>query len=602
MNRKSKEAEFSRLFTRWADAISPDKVLAEYPRPKLVRKSFYNLNGLWNYAFTEENEIPKQFEGLILVPFSPESELSGVGRQLLPNEFLWYQNEFKMEKNGGKRLLLHFGAVDQGCKVYVNRKFVGKHVGGYLPFTFDITDYLEDGQNELLVMVKDYSDTSYHARGKQRLLRGGMFYTAQSGIWQTVWMEWVCQNYVEELKITPQYDDERVEIFLCTEKRVKGEIRIYAEKDLITGSYFHSNEKFVLSIPEMRSWSPEDPFLYTVEIEIGEDVLSSYFAMRKCSVGKDKNGISRLMLNNQPYFHNGILDQGYWPEGLYTAPCDEAIIYDIKKMKELGFNMLRKHSKIEPERWYYHCDRLGMLVWQDMVNGGSSYKMFFTCYLPNMLPKVLKKMRDNRYHLFGREDEKGRIEYKRELKEMIKHLYHYPSIVMWVPFNEGWGQFDAEQITELIRRQDEYRTVDQASGWFDQNGGDVKSVHNYFHRFHMPVCEERPVVLSEFGGYACQIKGHSFCEKIYGYRAFRTQEKLTSGYERLIRKEIIPSLAKGLSAAVYTQLTDVEEEVNGFLTYDREILKIDEDRIKKCNEELYGVFEKCTRKETIEFP
>lgn len=580
----------TRLTTPFIDHMDKNNILQEYPRPNLKRKSYINLNGCWDYAITKTTDMPHVFDGKILVPFSPESLLSGVKKIVKPQDYLWYHKEFNTpHKEEDDRVILHFGAVDQYAYVYVNGQLVISHIGGYLPFEVDITPYLNEDNciNHLIVLVRDVTDTSYHARGKQKLKPSGMFYTPCSGIWQTVWMECVPYSYVKRMKITPDYDEGTLALDLdieegCEDTRI--EILIY-DKDLKEQVYegtFSLYETIKFEIMDFRAWSPEDPYLYHLYVTVGKDEIESYFAMRKFSVDMDEEGINRLFLNNAPYFHNGLLDQGYWPDGLYTAPTDRALQYDILKAKELGFNMLRKHAKIEPLRWYYHCDRIGMLVWQDMVNGGTEYNTNFVTYFPNIFPMIASKIKDNRYHLFSRIDKEGQKEFIQELRETVTLLYNYPSIAMWVPFNEGWGQFDSHLAVEEIRKIDTTRTIDQASGWFDQNGGDVKSHHVYFTSFKFKP-EKRAVVLSEFGGYVYRVKGHYYSEMSYGYRTYKSKQELTRAYKKLYLSKIIPAKKKCLSASVYTQLTDVEEEINGLITYDRKVVKIDEKVIKKIN-------------------
>lgn len=575
---KSKKASTNQLYTKWGEELKENKVLTEYPRPQLKRDSYIPLNGLWNYAITKERELPNHYDGRILVPFSPESALSGVERQVMPKDYLWYERRIRVKEiKANSRLLLHFGAVDQYARVFVNRKKAGSHMGGYLPFSLDITDLLVKGKNEILVMVRDSSDTSYHSRGKQKLLRGGMFYTAQSGIWQSVWMEWVPDYYIENLRITPLYEESMVQLEITMNNQKEGpEVPVWiqvTEQERLILSNEDSGNKLLIPMPDFIPWSPENPHLYGLTVGVGEDRVESYFAMRKVEVKKDEKGIPRIFLNGKVYFHNGVLDQGYWPDGLYTAPSDEAMIYDILTMKKLGFNMLRKHIKVEPLRWYYHCDRLGMLVWQDMVNGGTSYNMLFLGYLPNFFPRVAERIKDNWYPFFSRRNEKGRQEWKEDLSGTIEHLYNSPSIVVWVPFNEGWGQFDSEEAVRLIKTMDSTRLIDQASGWFDQKGGDFKSIHNYFRKLHI-VTEKRAVVLSEFAGFACPATGHMFSKNIYGYKIYRKREDLEKAVFKLYKEEMPALIEMGLSAAVFTQLSDVEEEINGLMTYDRKVLKV----------------------------
>lgn len=587
------------LKTKWAEQVDSEHVLAEYPRPLLQRESYVNLNGYWDYGITGEGEPLKSYEGRILVPFSPEAALSGVGRQLKPRETLWYRRRLPQEITPlkGRRWLLHFGAVDQYAVVSVNGKAVKRHLGGYLPFSVDITDFLKESGNELTVQIRDYSDAFYYSRGKQKLKRGGMFYTAQSGIWQTVWMEQVPETYIKELKVTPMYDESAflVKVMLADGLRGRGELK---ESRRIKAAVILSSEEMqplqiegyvseYIRIPvlDMHSWSPEDPFLYDIQVIAGEDRVRSYAAMRKISVEKDGNGIARMFLNNRPYFQRGVLDQGYWPEGLYTPPCDEAMINDIQTMKDLGFNMLRKHVKIEPQRWYYHCDRLGMLVWQDMVNGGRSYQSWYVTYLATAMEYFHLRMHDCALWLLGRKDETGRRQFVAEMRETIRVLYGHPSIVTWVIFNEGWGQFHAESVTQIARETDKSRLIDQASGWFDQGGGDIRSIHDYFFPLHIKA-EKRVTALTEFGGYSMSVSVHHMYRKVYGYRIYRKKSELTRGYREWIEREILPNMERGLSATVYTQLSDVEEETNGLLTYDREVLKLEEETVRELNEKM----------------
>lgn len=573
--------EHQQLYTEWGEQLNTEHILEEYPRPQLKRDSYINLNGYWDYCFTEDSVMPEQYQGKILVPFSPESVLSEVNRQLRPDEVLWYERTLWFDtKYEGKRCILHFGAVDQYCEVFINYNKVMEHMGGYLPFSVDITEDIIEGYNVLTVKVIDYSELSYHSRGKQKLKRGGLFYTAQSGIWQTVWMEWVPEVYITNLRITPRVNQSAVELEIFRNKNeinTKEEVviytvKIYANKQLVQ-SYISSEAIFTVPLEAFQYWSPDNPFLYDLVVTVGEDRIESYFAMRKVEMKKDTEGIPRIFLNNRPYFQNGILDQGYWPDGLYTAPSDEALQFDIRKAKELGFNMIRKHIKIEPLRWYYHCDRLGMLVWQDMVNGGDEYNMLLVGYLPTFFPRFGSLIKDKHYRLLSRKDPEGRREWTKECIETVNLLYNCPSIIVWVPFNEGWGQFDAKIITKRIRERDHTRLIDHASGWFDHKSGDLKSIHNYFHKLKV-VPDKRAVVFSEFGGYACYIKDHSYSWMVFGYRIYLTKEDFNKAFQTLYQDEIKKLIPKGLSAVVYTQITDVEDEVNGLLTYDRKVCKV----------------------------
>lgn len=575
------EEKSVQLFTQWGENLNPGEVLTQYPRPQLVRDNYTILNGYWNYCISTEPVMPVNYDGTILVPFSPESILSGVNRELKPNEILWYERIVYIEEiPKRKRCILHFGAVDQYCEVYMNHQKVGKHMGGYLPFELDITKMIEVGVNLLSLKVVDVSDTSYHTRGKQKLKRGGMFYTAQSGIWQTVWMEWVAQTYIKSLKITPMYDEQKIKVEVhINEDEEAGkrsnilyEVGIYDDQKLVQ-MIQNSTPDITIPFTGFISWSPQNPKLYDLVIKAGEDMVESYFAMRKIEIKQDQAGIPRIYLNNQNYYQNGVLDQGYWPDGLYTAPSDEALIFDIMESKRLGFNMIRKHIKIEPLRWYYHCDRLGMLVWQDMVNGGESYHTLLVGYLPTLLPFVANKIKDYHYHWFGRKNKEGRKEWIQECRDTIEHLYNCPSIVLWVPFNEGWGQFDAHKVYDMIHEMDSTRLIDHASGWFNQKCGDFDSIHNYFHPMKS-VIKKRPYILSEYGGYACSVKEHTFSDKIFGYRIYLTTGDFNTAVHRLIEEDIQKLIKEGLSASVFTQLSDVEDEINGLFTYDRKICKV----------------------------
>lgn len=582
-----------KLLTPFAEKMDKSLPLNDYPRPQLERDSFLNLNGEWDYAIIKKSEAFSAYQGKILVPFSPETILSGVERIVTDEDKLYYHRTFDFKKTSD-RTLLHFGAVDYECEVKLNGKTVGTHTGGYTPFIFDVTDAIVDGKNEIEVKVTDPGDKGTQARGKQSSKRGGIWYTPQSGIWQTVWIEEVCQNYIEKIKMTPDIDAGTLAVELKFAEKVekatitvfdKGETKLTAE--IVDG-------KVLLPMGDFVCWSPENPYLYDAEIVAGEDKIKTYFGMRKFSIGKDQEGISRLFLNNAPYFHNGLLDQGYWSDGMYTPATDEAMIYDIAKMKEMGFNMLRKHIKIEPLRWYYHCDRIGMIVWQDMINGGGIYSPMATMIRPaftlGLLNRNLMKKDDERfYKYFSREDEKGREEYYVDADRMIDLLYNVVSLSVWVPFNEGWGQFDAKKAYEFFRERDNTRIIDHASGWHDQGIGDLNSFHIYFTALSFPKYnryDERPIVLSEFGGFSMQVKGHMYNEeKFFGYRRFYEQEKFEQAMVKLFDK-IHDRIQKGLSATVYTEVSDVEDECNGLLSYDRRVVKINVELMKKINERI----------------
>ena len=572
------------MLTKWGSALDATAILPEYPRPQFQRKNFTNLNGAWEYAITGVSAQlpPERFDGVILVPFSPESELSGVQRTLKPNECLWYRRYLEAPlgfDSNAEELLLHFGAVDQFAEVRLNGVTLINHAGGYLPFTVPLSDMLLPGvANELLVRVRDETDACCWSRGKQSSTPGGIWYTPQSGIWQSVWMERAPKRRIEALRMTPLFDKSSVEVIVTTNCNSAGTI-LFEGKEIP----FSDGLPVKIDMVGFTPWSPENPKLYDIAFTMERDHVESYFAMRKFSVEQDSAGVPRLFLNNAPYFHSGVLDQGYWPDGLYTAPSDEAMVYDITLMKSMGFNMLRKHIKIEPLRWYYHCDRLGMLVWQDMVNGGGIYRKD-TISLPLVFGNAHD---DSDYAYFSREEVRGREAYTRELRQTVQLLYNSPCVAMWVPFNEGWGQFDANKAVDEIRALDATRTIDHASGWHDQQGGDVKSLHVYYkpYRFKKDA-KGRAVVLSEFGGYSYHIAEHSFSDKEFGYKRYKNASALMDDVEALYAREVIPAKARGLSAAVYTQLSDVEQETNGFVTYDRAVVKFDEARMRAINAKL----------------
>ena len=582
----------SNIRTPWFDKVDRRLPLAEYPRPQFERKDWICLNGEYDYAITGDTaDAPKKYDGKILVPFSVESELSGVGKALLPEQRLWYRRKFTVGKEfSGKEALLHFGAVDWQCSVWVNGKLVGEHTGGYNPFTFNITDVITEGENELVVKVFDPTDAGHQQRGKQILVTKGFWYTATSGIWQTVWLEPVNRCRIDSLRLVPDIDEGVIRINIKRTCKCGG--KLYAkvlEGDKVV---FDSEiaDKAAIPVPDARLWSPEAPFLYTLLLTLdcnGEkDEVSSYFGMRKFSIVKDSAGIPRLGLNNKPYFQRGLLDQGYWPESQLTPPTDEAMIFDIEKMKELGYNMLRKHIKEEPLRWYYHCDRLGMLVWQDMISGGQ----YIGNVLAGVLPNINIHVKDSKYKSFKRDKPEWRQEFKDELFGMIDNLYNCVSICCWVSFNEGWGQFDAKEIGTAIKNYDPSRFVDHASGWHDQGGPEFKSIHKYILPVHAPTARRtagRPIVLSEYGGYSWNIVEHAWNPKrSFGYIMFKNSEKLSAAYKRLHESQVIPLINKGLCATVYTQVSDVEFEVNGIYSYDRKILKLDADTVRAVNAKL----------------
>ena len=585
--------------------------LAEYPRPAMRRDSCEILNGPWQYAITQTAEYPAAWQGSILVPYSPEAPASGVGRTLQPGQWLHYHRLFAPPAGEGGRVLLHFGAVDYACAVQVNGHLAGGHRGGYWPFTLDITDLLNGtGRNSLWVAVQDPTGHGTQARGKQTLKPGGMFYPAQSGIWQTVWLERVPDNYIQTLTVTPDYDARTVTVRVHTAKP-GGAVNLWAmvrAGGVTIAEDWGSDEadqdgEVTLNIPEEHffPWSPDTPFLYDLTVgtnqgeEAGLDTVHSYFALRKWSCAPDAHGVLRFCLNDKPILLNGLLDQGYWPEGLYTPPSDAAVGRELSEVKALGFNLLRKHAKIEPQRWYYHCDRLGLIVWQDIVNGGSAYNLWFVTYLTNVLQPLLRRFPDGKAcrRLLSRAKPAGREEYAHELADTVQALRCHPCIACWVPFNEGWGQFDAGKAVQALRTLDGTRLVDEASGWFDQGGGDVHSLHNYFYPLRIRP-QKRTVALSEYGGIAWPMPGHEPPHKTYGYGTAKDRQELTARYKKLQLKTVLPQLEKGLSALVYTQLTDVEDEVNGLFTYDRAAVKPDANAVRSVNAALAAEFARAT--------
>lgn len=580
------------MYTRWGAELDKNCPLDEYPRPQMRRDSWLCLNGVWQYAIREVGEPePEAYDGDIVVPFSPESVLSGVKRQLEPDETLWYKRSVRFERPDGQRLLLHFGAVDQRCTVYCNGKEAGSHSGGYWPFCFDITELVGEGDNTLVVAVTDDSDTGVEAYGKQRLERGGIWYTAQSGIWQTVWAEYVPPQYITDIKITPDCKNAEAKFRIAFKDNTdipEYRIQIFADGQHIWEGSF-KEETAVMPMRDFQYWSPDDPFLYKVKITAGDDTVKSYFGMREFGAVRDAKGHWNFALNGKPLFLTGLLDQGYWSDGLYTAPSDEAMAWEISELKRLGFNMLRKHIKIEPLRWYYHCDRLGMLVWQDFVSGGGPYKPLVT----QVLPFVNIRLKDKRLRLFGRLNEKGRSVFIRDMARTVKLLQNAVSVAVWVSFNEGWGQFDALRISRTLKNMDTSRLVDHASGWHDQGGGDFLSRHIYYKKYRLREDKNRRIqALTEFGGYSCPVNGHMASDTLFGYRMYENADELTEAYEQLFKLDVLPAAKQGLAVSVYTQLSDVEDEINGLFTYDREVMKLREDAVRRINDML-----KSTEKE-----
>jgi hypothetical protein len=564
-----------KIMSRWAGKVKPDNVLGEYPRPQMVRKDWQNLNGLWEYAIAgKDTSRPQYFDGWILVPFAIESALSGVGKPVGPDNKLWYRHNFQINpKWNGKMILLHFGAVDWDCDVWVNGKFLGNHKGGYDPFSFDITSALKPAeQQEIVVSVWDPTDTGKQPRGKQVLRPEGIMYTSVTGIWQTVWLEPVSQSYINKIKITPDVDHQKLAVVVDVHGETVGiSYNATAKAGLFSANAVSTQNSLMLDIQNPKLWSPQSPFLYDLKVQIIKDgkaidEVDSYFGMRKISLGKDNKGITRIMLNNEFVFQYGPLDQGWWSDGLYTAPTDDALKSDIQILKDIGMNMLRKHVKVEPARLYYWCDKLGILVWQDMPSGDQGIG-----------PKDPDIQRTP----------ESAAQYESEWKSIIGDLYNHPSIIMWVPFNEGWGQFDTARITAMTKTLDPTRLVNNASGWTDRGTGHVHDMHKYPGPGMYPVEEGRAQVLGEFGGLGLPISGHTWQnEKNWGYVSYKDSQKLTNAYLDLMFK-LRPLIDDGLCAAVYTQTSDVEVEVNGLLTYDRAVLKMDKKRLIEAHKKLY---------------
>lgn len=565
------------LTTPWTSKVNPGHVLPDYPRPQMVREGWQNLNGLWNYTITPIlSDRPAAWQGKILVPFPIESDLSGVKKAVGPEEILWYQRTFTAPNLANKRLLLHFGAVDWKTSVWVNGRKVGTHQGGYDAFSFDITSALQKGRQQIVVKVWDPTDKGFQPIGKQTLNPRGIWYTSTTGIWQTVWLEAVPQNAIERLKITPDIDAKTATVIVSSTDQATGySVRAIAldHGKKVAESKGALNESLTLQLNNMKLWSPDDPFLYDLTVSLyrnGQkvDEVKSYFGMRKISLEKDDNGVPRLFLNNKALFQFGPLDQGFWPDGIYTAPTDDALKFDIQSTKDWGFNMIRKHVKVEPQRWYYWCDKIGMLVWQDMPSGDK--------HIQTKDPDI-QRVAQSSYN------------FKKEWKNLIDEHYNHPSIVTWVPFNEGWGQFETAAIAELTKKLDPTRLVDATTGWADRNVGDMHDKHDYPGPGMFPASSDRASVLGEFGGQALIVKDHiwltDFTKAPSHFKTSQSESALHEKYDLMI-DSLMQLKKKGLAAAVYTQTTDVEIEVNGIMTYDRKVMKFDKDHFKKINSEV----------------
>lgn len=579
-----------RIMTQWAEDIDPSQPLPEYPRPQMKRENWQNLNGMWDYAIrSKDSGMPEGIDGKILVPFAVESALSGVAKEVGADNELWYFKEFEVDRNMRRgEVLLHFGGVDWEAEVFVNGKSAGIHKGGYDPFYFEIGGLLRSGRKqELAVRVWDPSDEGPQPRGKQVREPRGIWYTPVTGIWQTVWLETVPQQYISGIKTTPDLDAGSITVeadIRSAKADQKVQVRLFDGEKMISEQMVDPAEAAVLRVDNPKHWSLDEPFLYDLEINLVQgrrtvDQVKSYAALRKISMEKDADGIQRMLLNDEFVFQYGPLDQGWWPDGLYTAPTDEALVFDIVKTKEMGFNMIRKHVKVEPARWYYHCDRMGMLVWQDMPSGDMGNRW------------------ESRPGIIGKGTEKDRTPeseaiFREEWKAIMDANYNFPSIVVWVPFNEAWGQFKTQEIVEWTMNYDPTRLVNSASGGNFTPYGQIMDMHNY----PDPVMpdpaiygKDQIIVLGEYGGLGLPVEGHTWQEKDnWGYQSFKNKDELKERYHQLIR-DLKPLISKGLSAAVYTQTTDVEVEVNGLMTYDREVIKFDPSFLKNLHEELYRI-------------
>jgi len=592
--KSNKQFTINNLATQWAEKINKRSPLCEYPRPQMIRDNWQSLNGIWDYAVTKkQTSCPENMDGIIVVPYAIESNLSSVCRKFTPDEKLHYKRQFTVNNiKPGSRVLLHFEAVDWKCEVFVNNNQVGTHTGGYIPFSIDITDSILIGDNNLIVSVTDPTDSNWQQRGKQVLEPTTIWYTATSGIWQTVWLEIVPENHIESLKTTPNLTESSVQIIAFTDYSSNVNIKILNENKTITEINGKTNIANTISIPSPHLWSPDDPFLYQLEITTETDSVKSYFGMRSISLKMDKTGRNMMLLNETSIFLNGPLDQGYWPESGMTPPCDEAMVFDLQSMKNLGFNMIRKHIKVESRRWYYHADRLGLLVVQDMPNGGKGIVDHVGALVKTIFGNAPKDDNPTSYHFADRSSIVSRQNFESELDEMIIHLRNHPSIVIWCPFNESWGQFDSWRIYKHVKSIDPTRLVDHVSGWHDQGCGDFLSVHTYKSKLTAPSANDRRAYfITEYGGYNYIDKDHLWRDDDeYGYKYFSTAKKLNRAYESLITDQVIPLIDKGLCGVIYTQLSDVEIETNGIFTYDRKVLKFDSEKTKALNNEIQERF------------
>ena len=565
-----KNSNIAKLSTAYSEFV-PETPWAVYPRPQLKRDSFFCLNGDWDFEVTS-GEMPEEFGRKIKVPFPPESALSAVDELFSEKSRLYYKKTFSLPEGFVKeRVILHFGAVDQSCEVYFNGEYIGSHSGGYIPFSFDVTDALKE-QNTLIVKVADELSKQVFPYGKQTKRRGGMWYTRVSGIWQTVWLESVPKKHVTSLKVDTSLIGAEISVYGIDE----GTVTVKTEGGEIKAEL--NGGKASISIPEPKLWSPENPYLYEFAVEGEGDRVESYFALRTIEI-KEVGGKKRICLNGEPYFFHALLDQGYFPDGIFTPATPEAYKNDILEAKRLGFNTLRKHIKIEPQIFYYYCDKLGMVVFQDMVNNGH-YSFLRDTALPTV---AVKKMSDKLLHL----NKKSREQFVLSMIETVKLLYNHPSICYWTIFNEGWGQFCSDEMYDLLKELDSTRVIDSTSGWFKNSKSDVESEHVYFKPYKFRA-SDKAVVLSEFGGYSFRPEGHIFnLKKAYGYRFFTDRNEFENDLLRLYREEIIPAVKEGLCASVYTQLSDVEDETNGLLSFDRLVCKVDGKKMREIAGELF---------------
>ncbi len=578
-----------KLKTEWGETLDVKSVLQEYPRPQIERANWMNLNGLWDYAIVPKNTTPDSYEGQILVPFAIESSLSGVQKTLGSDNELFYKRTFTIPaKWSGHNVRLNFGAVDWKADVYINDIYIGGHEGGYTSFSFDITNYLNKKENTIIVKVFDPTNEGYQGTGKQVTVPQGIWYTPVSGIWQTVWLEPVPQKHIIALKAIPNIDKQYVQVSVETNQAISGYVKaqIMEPSGKVVGSAKgKAGLPMHVYIKEPKLWTPDSPYLYDMKISLFEggkevDVVNSYTAMRKISMKRDKHGVTRMQLNNEFLFHMGTLDQGWWPDGLYTAPSDEALKYDIEKTKAWGFNMIRKHVKVEPARWYYHCDKIGMLVWQDIPNG-DTFNNMKTLSHPNAW-----SMTQYGTGTDVNRSEKSKKAFYKETQEIMDLVYSNPSVVMICIFNEHWGQFDTEKVTKWAMDYDPSRLISPASGGNHRQCGHVLDLHHYPHPRRMMKDYRVVNVMGEYGGIGMAKEGHLWdSERNWGYIKLKSAKEVTDVYEKYA-KQLIEQIADGWGAAVYTQTTDVEAEVNGLMTYDRKVIKVEEDRIKKVNEQI----------------